>query len=67
MALIDREVLSHFADDPQPACSRAVARALRRNQQEVLLSMQRLGCPRRADGAYGPPPGATPTTQEATS
>jgi hypothetical protein len=49
MALIDAEVRDHFAtaiDGP----GHAIARALRRNQQEVLLSMQRLGCPRLADG-----------------
>lgn len=62
MALIDGEVREHFADQPAAITTRAIARALRRNQQEVLLAMQRLGCPRLSDGLYGPPP---ITTQEA--
>ena len=56
MALIDDEVRAHFAADPQPATSRDIARALHRNQQEVLLSLQRLGCPRQPDGRYRPDP-----------
>jgi len=64
MALIDREVLEHFAAAPAAATARAVASALRRNQQEVLLSMQRLRCPRLSDGLYGPPP-TTPIPTEA--
>lgn len=62
MALIDGEVRAHFATQPLPATSRAIAQALRRNQQEVLLSVQRLGCPRLTGGLYGPP-SATPTEE----
>lgn len=60
MELIDGEVREHFADQPAPITTSAIARALRRNQQEVLLSIQRLGCPRLTDGLYGPPPTTTP-------
>lgn len=63
MALIDGEVCAHFAVSPKPISTRAIAHALRRNQQEVLLAMQRLDCPRRlSNGLYGPPP----TTKETT-
>lgn len=63
MALIDREVSDHFADRPDPITTGAIAHALRRNQQEVLLSLQRLGCPRLSDGRYGPPPTTTTLTE----
>ena len=61
MALIDGEVRMHFATSPDPASARAVASALRRNQQEVLLALSRLGCPRLHGGLYGPP--STPTQE----
>jgi len=52
MALIDREVREHFAASPDPIAARAIAAP---QPAEVLLSVQRLRCPRLTDGRYGPP------------
>lgn len=60
---LDAAVRAHFVAAPKPVATRALARAVRGDQREVELAVQRLVCPRLPGGLWGPPSNLNPGGQ----